>query len=82
MTDSTRYPRTVQIKDGEVSLELMEASAEAEVLDFAGTLPPHDLLFLRRDITQPKVLSAWARQLETGEITSLIARSSEGQMLG
>ncbi len=82
MSDSTRYPRTVEIKDGNVSLDLMTPAAEDEVLAFAGTLPPHDLLFLRRDITEPKVLSAWVRQLETGEITSLLARDESGEILG
>jgi RimJ/RimL family protein N-acetyltransferase len=82
MTESTRYPRTAETKGGAVTLELMTSAAEAEVLAFANTLPPHDLLFLRRDITEPRVLSAWARQVETGEITSLLARSAEGEMLG
>jgi RimJ/RimL family protein N-acetyltransferase len=82
MTESTRYPRTAETKGGAVTLELMTPAAEAEVLAFANTLPPHDLLFLRRDITEPRVLSAWARQVETGEITSLLARSAEGEMLG
>ena len=82
MTESKRYPRSAETKGGAVTLELMTAAAEAEVLAFANTLPPHDLLFLRRDITEPRVLSAWARQLETGEITSLLARSAEGEMLG
>lgn len=82
MSDSKRYPRTVEIKDGNAILDLMTPDAEAEVLAFAKTLPPHDLLFLRRDITQPKVLSAWAAQLDTGEITSLLARSDDGEVLG
>lgn len=82
MTESKRYPRDVEIKDGSVTLDLMLPSAEDEVLAFANQLPPHDLLFLRRDITQPKVLAAWARQIESGEITSLIARDPDGQILG
>ncbi len=82
MTESNRYPRTVDIKDGTATLELMTPDAEAEVLAFANTLPPHDLLFLRRDITEPKVLSAWAAQLRTGEITSLLARDEAGEILG
>jgi len=81
MTESTRYPRNVNIKDSEVVLELMTAAREDDVLTFACSLPTHDLLFLRRDITQPKVLSAWVRQIEAGEIVSLLARSGE-QILG
>ena len=82
MSDSKRYPRTVEIKDGTASLDLMTPAVEDEVLAFANNLPPHDLLFLRRDITEPKVLSAWARQLETGEITSLLARNEAGEIIG
>ena len=81
MTDSTRYPRTVEIKDGEVTIDLMRPDMKETVLAFARTLPAHDLLFLRRDITEPKVLAAWASQLETGEIKSLVAML-DGEMVG
>ena len=81
MTESSRYPKTVNIKDGEVVLELMTAASEAAVLTFAQSLPIHDLLFLRRDITQPRVLAAWVAQLAAGEIVSLLA-SSAYEILG
>jgi RimJ/RimL family protein N-acetyltransferase len=68
-----RYPRSLQHNDGTVSLRLMSAGDEASVLAFAGQVPAHDLLFLRRDITQPKVVSAWVRDIEAGDITSLLA---------
>lgn len=71
MNDITRrYPRSVTHRDGTVVLRLMTASDEAAVLQ---QLPVHDLLFLRRDITQSKVLSAWIRDIEAGDITSLLA---------
>ena len=81
MSASSRYPRTVEIKQGNATLEMMTPAMQDEVLAFAKTLPTHDLLFLRRDITEPKVLSAWGQQIESGEITSLIAREGT-QMLG
>ena len=81
MSTSSRYPRTVEIKQGNATLEMMTPAMQDEVLAFAKTLPTHDLLFLRRDITEPKVLSAWGQQIESGEITSLIAREGT-QMLG
>lgn len=40
---------------------------------FAGSVPPHDLLFLARDIRQPKVLEAWLKGQQEGTIASLIA---------
>jgi RimJ/RimL family protein N-acetyltransferase len=42
-------------------------------LGFAQALPEHDLLFLTRDITQPKVVAAWLRDIEDGAIVSLLA---------
>ncbi|MEM8768021.1 MAG: GNAT family N-acetyltransferase [Pseudomonadota bacterium] len=82
MNDSNRYPKSVAIKDGNVTLTLMTPDDEGEVAAFSATLPPHDLLFLRRDITEPKVLAAWSKQIESGEITSLIARDADGTMIG
>jgi RimJ/RimL family protein N-acetyltransferase len=71
-----RYPRTVAIARGEVLLAPMRRTDEADLLAFARALPVHDLLFLRRDITQPKVTAAWAAELEAGSIVSLVARES------
>jgi RimJ/RimL family protein N-acetyltransferase len=51
----------------------MRAGDEPAVLAFARELPPHDLLFLPRDITQPKVLDAWMHEIERGRLTSLLA---------
>jgi len=43
---------------------MMGRADEAAVLDFAKNLPTHDLLFLPRNISQPKVLSAWINEIE------------------
>lgn len=76
-----RYPRTVQIESGEVALTLMGRDDENGLLAFAASLPVHDLLFLRRNITHPKVLSAWSAEIEAGSIVSLIAREA-GDIVG
>lgn len=82
MSDAlSRYPRTASYGDSEVLFRLMTADDESDVLKFAGTLPKHDLLFLRRDITQPKVLSAWVNEIEAGSITSLLATQAD-KLLG
>ncbi len=82
MSDAlSRYPRMVTYGDSEVLFRLMTPDDESVVLAFARTLPKHDLLFLRRDITQPKVLSAWARELDAGSIISLLAIQGD-ELLG
>ena len=70
---NARYPRTVEVGPSTVELRLMAASDEAAVLEFAGTLPRHDLLFLQRDISAAPVMAAWVREIEAGHTPSLIA---------
>ncbi len=67
------YPRQVATEAGPIEFRLMGAADEAAVLAFARQLPVHDLLFLPRNITEPKVLTAWVREIERGTITSLLA---------
>lgn len=76
-----RYPRDVQSGEEVIQLRLMTPSDQDAVLAFAKTLPQHDLLFLRRDISQPAVMAAWARELETGRISSLLALNGD-QVVG
>jgi len=73
MSEIRPYPRRVITDAGEIEFRLMSRSDEAAVLAFAEMLPTHDLLFLPRNISQPKVLSAWINEIERGDITSLLA---------
>ena len=67
------YPRRVATEAGEVEFRHMTAADEAAVLAFAKKLPVHDLLFIPRDISEPKVLSAWIKEIGRGGMTSLLA---------
>ena len=73
MSEKRTYPRHVKTDAGEIEFRLMSRADEAAVLAFAQQLPTHDLLFLPRNISQPKVLSAWINEIEHGDITSLLA---------
>lgn len=70
---SRTYPRTVTSSEGDIVLRLMNADDAAAVLAFAQGLPAHDLLFLPRDITEPKVMNAWVRAIARGDIDSVLA---------
>ena len=74
MNDSSErtFPRTVHIADDEFKIGYMTARDEASVTAFAHALPPHDLLFMRRDITAPKVMAAWLQGIENGTLTTLL----------
>jgi RimJ/RimL family protein N-acetyltransferase len=73
MSEQRSYPRRVSTDAGEIEFRLMSQADEAAVLEFARKLPVHDLLFLPRNISEPKVLSAWIKEIERGAITSLLA---------
>jgi len=51
----------------------MNAEDEQATLEFARALPPHDLLYVQRDITNPKVVAAWARAIEDGSASTVVA---------
>lgn len=75
--NETKLPRNLAIGGHEVSLRLMARGDAAAILRFARSVAPHDLLFLNRDIRNPKVVAAWEDQIEQGQITSIVALSGE-----
>lgn len=72
-TEPRAYPRRVATESGEIEFRHMTSADEAAVLGFARKLPVHDLLFLPRNISEPKVLAAWIKETERGSIISLLA---------
>jgi GNAT superfamily N-acetyltransferase len=75
------YPLHVATEAGDIEFRMMAPADEAAVLAFARALPTHDLLFLPRNISEPKVLSAWIKEIERGSIISLLAVKS-GRVVG
>jgi L-amino acid N-acyltransferase YncA len=71
------YPHKLAC-DGEVTVREMTAADSSAVLAFARELPPHDLLFMPRDITRPKVIEAWIQENARGAMTTLIAENRDG----
>ncbi|HLW69732.1 MAG TPA: GNAT family N-acetyltransferase [Candidatus Binataceae bacterium] len=78
---SRDYPRTVNLKDGPVTLRYLTANDREAALTFARALPAHDLLFLRRDITRPEVIDLWLDGIARGRMVSVLAER-EGAVQG
>ncbi len=76
-----RYPTTLDCKGTSVELSLLKPEEESDLISFAHDLPVHDLLFLSRDIQQPRVVAAWLESIAKGEIISVVARR-EGTIVG
>ncbi len=67
------YPAVLNLDGTEITLRLLESGDRDAMVTFARAQPVHDLLFLRRDITQPAVVSAWLQDIEEGFNTTVIA---------
>jgi L-amino acid N-acyltransferase YncA len=80
--ESPGYTRELKLSDGRrVSLRLMEAADKQNVLSFARSLPPDDLLFLRTDITEPALIDEWIGNLEKGTTVTVLA-DVDGELAG
>lgn len=55
------------------AIRRFRASDADAMIAFATALPEHDLLFLSRDVREPRVVAAWLKAITDGEIDSLIA---------
>jgi len=75
------YPRKHQLGNATVDVELLAPTEGAAVAAFVQKLPTHDLLFVRRDVSHPKVVTAWLDSIAQGSITSLAARC-DGELVG
>lgn len=76
------YPREVRVGgDRTVTLRLMGRSDRESMVDFARTLPADDLLFLRRDITDPEVIDGWVHNVEIGRAVTVLAERG-GELVG
>jgi RimJ/RimL family protein N-acetyltransferase len=74
MSDLTReYPRILFCDQTRIKVRLISAGDAAGLRKFISLLPAHDLLFLSRDITHPKVLEAWIAAIDKGSVKSLVA---------
>lgn len=81
MSEVRIYPRQISAGTHKINLRAMTAEDEAEVLSFGRALPNTDLLFLRRDITEPKVVAKWVQDTLAGDIVTLLALSG-GRVVG
>ncbi len=77
-----RYPRTVNAgKDRPIELRLMNRGDISRMVDFAKALPPDDLLFLRRNITDAGAVQGWVDNIESGQAVVVLALA-EGNLAG
>lgn len=75
------YPFTTTLGDRKIVLRRMQSGDQNALLVFARTLPADDLLFLSVDITEPAAVEAWAHDLETNRVVTILAET-DGRIIG
>lgn len=75
--DTLTLPRSLPLAGATLQLARLQPGDAEALAAFAAALPPHDLLFLRRDISHPKVVAAWMQAIAEGRLHSLAVREGE-----
>jgi RimJ/RimL family protein N-acetyltransferase len=76
------YPRTVTLDDKtEITLRLMTAADANRIMAFARALPEQDLLFLRADITDPRIVAQWVENIAAERTVTVVAETG-GELAG
>jgi RimJ/RimL family protein N-acetyltransferase len=73
--------KTLTVGAAAVTLRPLVSGDAETVQRFAEAMPPHDLLFLQRDIRNPRVIAAWLDQIASGQIESQLALDANGNLL-
>jgi RimJ/RimL family protein N-acetyltransferase len=76
------FPRDVRTDSGKtLTLKLMDASCRDELIAFARNLPHADVMFLRMDITDPRNIDEWIKNIEAGRTVTILAYDA-GKLAG
>ena len=74
--DYAKLPNETVLSNGrQLTLRLMGPADRDNLLSFARSLPPDDLLFLRTDITEPVIVDQWIADLERGNSITVLAQA-------
>jgi RimJ/RimL family protein N-acetyltransferase len=75
-------PRSITLdNDTPISLRLMTPADADRIMAFARVLPEEDLLFLRADITDPKIVAQWVQNMAAERTITILAEAS-GDLAG
>lgn len=71
------YPKEVTLKSGDkIILRPMVKEDEQKLLEFFLSLPEKDRIFLKDDVTDPKIIESWARNLNYEHVIPILAETS------
>ena len=72
------YPISTKLGGEDYRIRVMSPADGEALMAFARELPPHDTLYMRRDITRQSGVDSWIKELKDGVIYSLLAEDTLG----
>ena len=72
------YPMSVTLNGQTYTLRMMTLADGPALRAFAAALPAHDRLYMRRDLSADEGIGSWLKDIEDGNIYSLLAVDGEG----
>ena len=76
-----QYPRQFDVDGEKFTFRIMTPSDRDSVTSLAQKLSEQDLMFMRRDITQPEAVNDWLHDLERNHAISLLVEDN-GKIIG
>ncbi|HNR30551.1 MAG TPA: GNAT family N-acetyltransferase [Candidatus Hydrogenedentes bacterium] len=76
------YPWTDKVGDHTITFELMKPEDRDRMLRFTQSLPADDVMFLRKDITQPVIIDDWIEKIRRGATKTVLAHNEKGDIVG
>lgn len=76
-TPAEDFPKSVDLAGEQIRLRLLGPDDGSRLLDFFLSLPPADLLFLQRDVTDAHELEAWLEEVAAGTTVTLLAEAED-----
>lgn len=79
LNDTTaQYPAEVTLNSDHFAVRLMTVDDGPALMSFAKQLPPHDTLYMRRNLTSQAGIESWIEDIDNHVIYSLLAEDSDG----
>ncbi len=72
------YPLQTKLKGIAYTLRPMTVDDGERLRSFALEMPPHDLMFMRRDITKPEGLARWTDAVARGAMYTILCEDDHG----
>ena len=72
------YPLEVKLGGKSYTLRQMVETDGPSIRQFAQTIPAHDLLFMRRDITKPAGIERWLDAIRRGAMYTILCEDKDG----